>query len=484
MLLVYSRSPRHSCAGLVHVFIMLSLFFYRLTSKIKFFLTSPRLVVFSFALLIFLGAIALRLPISIETDAEPTSVLEALFTSASAVCVTGLSIRSTGHDYSAMGQFVILLLIQLGGLGIITFSNFILAAQRGKVGLSGRMMINETHGILPGFSPARILKSIFFFTALFELLGFFILSWRFSITYPLPQALWLGLFHSVSAFCNAGFSLFDSSLMRYQGDVWMNATFMVLIVAGGLGPIVLADISSFCTKFGRQRRLTFHTKVVLSSTVFLILLGGGVISLLEIGGHALPNSPGSHLLSGFFLAISARTAGFNSVETAQLTNATLLIVILLMTIGGSPGSMAGGIKTTTFTSLLVFMNSRTRNRPGAEIFQRTIRPEIVVKAMLTLAGFTVAVIGAVVLLQFTELAGMPHAAHRGAFLEHLFEVVSALGTTGLSTGITSGISSAGKMVLISCMFLGRLGPLMLAASVVGSHRQLHYKYPEDNLIIG
>ena len=466
---------------------MISFLLYRAYRKVEPLFSPSRLMVASFACVILTGAFLLWLPISRGGSAAPTAFLDGLFTSTSAVCVTGLIVRDTGGDFSLFGQAVILLLIQAGGLGILTFFNLVVLARRGKVGLQERLILAQSHGILPTITPSQLLGRIFVYTLIIEAAGAAVLTWRFCRDFPFPAALWRGVFHSVSAFCNAGFSLFSRNLMDYREDVTVNLTIMSLIVLGGLGTVVFADLEMWLRRLARVPRfqLPLHTKVVLCMTGFLIVAGAAVILLLDMGGPALPSSAKGKLLASFFLSITARTAGYNTVDLAQLTNATLLVVVLLMAIGGSPGSTAGGVKTTTFATLLAYLYSRARNRPRVEMFRRSIPPDIVIKAMLTIFGFLVVVAGAVVLLQITELKGLPHAFHRGDYvMAHLFEVVSGLCTVGLSTGITPALSGAGKLVLIGCMFLGRLGPLVVAGSLVGSRHRIEYSYPEGNLLVG
>jgi len=449
-------------------------------------ISPARLLVISFATTILIGAVLLFLPIS-RVGPTPRQPVDALFTSTSAVCVTGLIVLDTGRDHSLFGQAVILGLIQIGGLGIMTFSNLILLAAGKKLGLSQRMVLEATHGEVLAVSPAQLIRRILLYTFTLEALGTLLLWVRFRSEYPLPRAVWLAVFHSISAFCNAGFSLFSDSFMGYRDDFLVNITVMGLIVAGGLGFVVFADVFSFLGDWrvkGKLRRLTLHSRVVLCTTVGLILGGALLLGVLEIS-NLLGGGPWHQpILSSLFLSITARTAGFNTMDTAQLTNATLLCVIVLMVIGASPGSTGGGIKTTTFAALWAMVFSRARNRPQTEMLDRTIPSEVIAKALATTAGFLLAILLGVILLQITEYAGQPHTAVRGLFLGHLFEVVSALGTVGLSTGVTPTLSAAGKGVIIACMFVGRLGPLVVAASLIGRRPRAAYTLPEERLMIG
>jgi trk system potassium uptake protein TrkH len=451
-------------------------------------LSPPRVLVMSFAVVILLGTVLLLMPgVMVHTGRELT-VIDALFTSTSAVCVTGLTVRDTGTEFSFFGQAVVLVLIQMGGLGILTLSNLLLLARSGRVGLSGRMLIEESHGLLPFVSPARLLQDIVLYTFAVETLGTAILASHFLLAhhYNFSRAVWLGLFHAVSAFCNAGFGLFSNSLIGYSGDWVINITIMTLIVLGGIGFLVFADVRYWIRRSRHvpRSRLSLHSRVVLRTSLLLTAGGAALIFLLELTGKAMPESAGIDVLQSLFLAVTARTAGFNTVETEQLTNATLLIVMLLMVVGGSPGSTAGGIKTTTLATLWALLSSRVRNRPRVELLNRRLPTEVIAKALMTAAGFLLAIIVAVILLQITELFGQPHALHRGEFLEYLFETISALGTVGLSTGITGGLSGPGRLVITFCMFVGRLGPVLVAVSLVGRQHRKEYSYPEEELIVG
>jgi trk system potassium uptake protein TrkH len=451
-------------------------------------LTIPRLLVVTFAALIAAGTILLLLPGMAPPDSRERTVVDALFTSTSAACVTGLTVRDTGSEFSFAGQLAILALIQIGGLGILTFTNALILARGKRIGLSGRMIVEQTHGLLPAVSPARLLRDIVAYTFAIELCGAAILALRFRLGYGigLARALWLGLFHAVAAFCNAGFGLFSNSLIDYNRDWAINATIMGLIILGGIGFVVFADAGTCVVGLRHipRPRLSLHSRTVLRVSLILIVGGAALLFLLELTGQAMAGSTAGRALQSLFLSVTARTAGFNSVETSQLTNASLLVVMLLMLVGGSPGSTAGGIKTTTLATLYALLASHARNRPKVELLNRRLRTEVVAKALVTTAGFLLVAMVAVVLLQVTELSGQPQVMHRGRFLEYLFEVVSALDTVGLSTGVTAGLSDPGKIIIILCMFLGRLGPVLVAASLIGKRPREEYSLPEEDLIVG
>ena len=449
-------------------------------------LTPAKLLVLSFAVLVLIGTMALMLPgIMVERGG---GLSDALFTATSAVCVTGLSVRDTGSEFSLFGQVIILVLIQIGGLGIITLSNLLFLLRRGKVGISHRFLLQESFGMLPSVSPAQLIRSIAGYTAVIELVGAVILTARFTVTYHIPvaHAAWLGVFHSVSAFCNAGFSLFSTSLISYRDDSVINSTIIMLIILGSLGFVVAADINQWLRSFRSavRGRLSLHSKVVLAVSALLVTGGAVLFFVLELTGDAMPTSFISHMWQSVFLSVTARTAGFNTVDTASLTNASLLVLMLLMLVGGSPGSTAGGIKTTSLATMLALLYSRMRNRLKVEMFSRSLPTETVTKALTTIAGFIMVIAVAVIMLQITELFGVPHSCHRGQFLEYMFEVVSALCTVGLSTGITASLSEPGRLIIITCMFLGRLGPVLIATSLIGSRQRLEFSYAEEDIIVG
>lgn len=450
-------------------------------------LTIPRLLVGSFSLAILIGTLILWLPMCSAHSDAPITFLDALFTSTSAICVTGLAVRDTGTDFTLFGQWMILLLIQLGGLGVLTMSTFLLIAGGRKIGLRERGVLEETHGMLPSVTPYKLLTEIFVFTFAVEAIGAAILTARFAQDFEFGRALFLGIFHSISAFCNAGFSPFSDSLMGYRDDLVVNFTVMGLIILGGIGFLVFADVVNLIQSIFREKRrarLSLHTRTVLVTTTWLIVGGIALLMLFEWRAPSGADSFWRSALRMLFLSVTSRTAGYNTVDMGLLTNATLLVVILLMIIGASPGSTGGGIKTTTFAVLVALVRSRTRNRPSVELMGRSVAPETVSKAIAATAGMLVTMVVAVLLLEYTESGYSPFQTAEVGFMAHLFEVVSALGTVGLSTGITSSLSGQGQLIITACMFLGRLGPLIVGASIVGLQATPPYKLPEERIIIG
>lgn len=452
--------------------------------------STSRLLLLSFLGTILVGAFLLSLPMSWANPRVPVSWLDALFTATSAVCVTGLTVIDTGTTFSMTGQTIILILIQVGGLGILTFSTFFitrLQPRRQGMDISQRMLLETSHGTMMHVTPKRLLTIILLFTVLVELLGSIGLFLRFSMDFPPLQAAWLAMFHAVSAFCNAGFSLFANNLMDYRTDWTINLVIMGLIVLGGLGFIVAADLLSW----GRARlknsdkKLSLHSQLVGRTTLFLILLGGISIAGAEWNNQAIQDSFGSLFLDSFFLSITSRTAGFNTVAIEQLTNTSLFLIIFLMIIGGSPGSTAGGIKTTTVAVCYALLRSRAKNRPKVECLERSLPDEIVSRSLLIVTGYILVIIAGTLLLQLTQDAGHAFSASTSnAFLAYLFETVSALGTVGLTTGLTPHLTLAGKLVIITLMFVGRLGPLLLATVLLGGAYRVQYTYPQENINIG
>lgn len=459
----------------------------RVKTFFRSFLEPERLLPLSFAALILAGACLLVLPGS-TTEGTRIHFIDALFTSASAVCVTGLTLLDTGQVFSLFGQGVVLVLIQVGGLGMLTFTNLIILLRQGRLGFSERQVLEQSHGLLPNVSPSQLLKMVFLYTCLVEMTGASILYLQFHFSYGMPHtvALWQGVFHAISAFCNAGFGLKTNNLMDYHRDVIVSGTIMGLIVMGGLGFVVVTDVALWLRARLRRTRtmLALHSRVVIRTTFLLILIGALLVLALEHNNTALTGPFWERLMESFFVSVTARTAGFNTTDTSQLTNATLLIVILLMAIGASPGSTGGGMKTTTLATLFAVLYSRGRNRPRVELMERSLSVETQAKAFATTAGFFLVTIIAMILLQVTELYHLSPTAHRGDFLKQLFEVVSALGTVGLSTGITADLSTGGKLVIIACMYIGRCGPAMLAASVLGKQPRVNYSYPQEDILIG
>lgn len=410
--------------------------------------------------------------------------VNALFTATSATCVTGLVVVDTGSALSSFGQLVVLGLIQVGGLGIMTISTLFLLVGGRRPSLAGRIVIHDTLTRGGGRSLYSILRDVVLFTIGIEGVGMVLMFFQFLPGKKTVDAIYLSLFHSISAFCNAGFSLFSKSFVAYREDFVLNVVSCFLIVIGGIGFLVLSELKREFP-FNRRTwfRLSLHSKLVLSATAILLVSSSLLIILMEWHDTLAPLSFPGHFLAGVFQAVSARTAGFNTLPIGNMANETLFALILLMFIGGSPGSCAGGIKTTALASLVVLGVSRLRGQERPQIFHRTISERSTGKAISILMVSSVVIVTATLALLATELGDVPHPLSRGKFLELLFEVVSAFGTVGLSTGVTEGLSIAGKLILTFVMFVGRLGPLVIAIAV----RRLaapRYHYAEEEIMIG
>jgi trk system potassium uptake protein TrkH len=431
------------------------------------------------------GTLLLSLPLA--QAGEPLSLLDALFTATSAVCVTGLTVADTGTRFSPFGQAVILALVQVGGLGIMTFAVFVGVVLGRKVAFTDRMVIQDSMHHTPKAGVRRLVRYVLTFTLAVEGAGTLLLWLHFRSGHPAGEAVWQSVFHSVSAFCNAGFGLFADSLVRYRGDPLVNLVITALVVVGGLGFLVnmeLWDGVRARLRGGRAPLLTLHTRLVLVVTAALLAIGTIAFLLLEWDNALRGMPPGERLLAAWFQSVTPRTAGFNTVDYGRLSSDTLLFTIFLMFVGASPGSTGGGIKTTTLGLLFALVVARWRGRGRAAVFHRTIPHAVMDRALLItlLAGALVFL--AIGLLVATETHGTPFAAADHRFLALMFEAVSAFGTVGLSTGITASLSPTGKLVLVALMFAGRVGPLTLVLAVGPRQERGRFRYAEENVMVG
>ncbi len=442
-------------------------------------LSPQRLFIVSFALVIFIGAIVLWLPYS--ATGRHINFIDALFTSASAVCVTGLAVLDIGRDLSTTGQIVTLCLFQIGGLGIITFSVVLFGLMGRGISFKGREIIQSTFLHTPRRDFYVIMKWVFGFAFTIEAVGTILLFFRFSQDFPPGAAFFHAIYNAVSAFNNCGYSLFSDNLVHYQSDVIVNLTIMCLIVLGGLGFIVQYELFSILR--GYQQRLSVHSRIVLLTTASLLLAGAAFFYLFEIN-HILKDAPlKTQVLTSFFQSVTPRTAGFNTVDIGHLTNPTILVMIMLMFIGASPGSTGGGIKTTSFTLLLLMIWNRLKGQDQVNVFNRTIPSEILTRtiAIIFASAFSVTVITSILLL-LGGVGNLPPTESRHFFVEYLFETVSAFGTVGLSMGITPTLSPGQKLAIILMMFAGRVGPLTLAFSWYSLKKGL--TYAEESVMVG
>lgn len=434
------------------------------------------LPIYFFALTIFIGTFLLHHPLSLKGSS--ISWLDALFTATSATCVTGLIVVDTGSFFSPFGQGVILLLIQLGGLGIMTYTSLVFYLWKRKVSITDRIAVGQSLLHDPSFHLGSFLIKMLKFTFIIEVSGSVLLYLLDNEKFTPFSAI----FHSISAFCNAGFSLFSTSLMDFKESITINLIFIILIVLGGLGFAVILEL--YEKKLGKKERLSWHASVVLQTTLWLIVGGAILIFIAEFVAHSGEKSIFSEFIAATFQSITCRTAGFNSVDIGKMTNLSLLIMIFLMFIGGSPGSCAGGIKTTTFRALLAFGWSNLIGRKQCVIGRYALDDKSLNKALtLIIFALTIVFLAAAILLA-TEGGDVPHHLSKGRFIEILFEVVSAFGTVGLSTGITPYLTPFGKIIIIILMFIGRLGPILFLTFLQSWQSQERFKWPENSLLIG
>jgi len=443
-------------------------------------LPPTRIFVLSFAGVILTGAILLWFPFS--ATKENLRFVDALFSSTSAVCVTGLVVIDIGKDLSTLGQVITIFLFQIGGLGIITFSTVFFVLMGRGLSFKGREIVQSTFLHTPRRDFVVIAKMVLWFTFITEAVGTLFLFIRFSMDFPPGTALYHAVYNAISAFNNCGYSLFSDNLMGYQGDVIVNLTIMGLIVHGGIGFIVQYEVLSWFK--GVQKRLSVHAKIVLISTALLILSGAFLFYLFE-RNHIIKDAPVlTKILTSFFQSVTPRTAGFNTVDIGFLTNATILLMLVLMFIGASPGSTGGGVKTTSAALLVVLMWNRLKGNLDLNIFNRTIPREIVSRSISIIfaSAFSIAIITSVLLI--AGGGNLPPLESRHHFVEYLFDTVSAFGTVGLSMGVTPKLNDLQKYALILMMFAGRVGPLTLAFSLSRSTGGRSLTYAEEGVMVG
>lgn len=444
---------------------------YSLKKKLK--LNGVQILALGFLALILIGGIILSLPIS-SRNGEPTNFLDAIFTSTSAVCVTGLVTLDTSTHWSILGQTVIITLIEIGGLGFMSFAVLISLILGKKITLRERLVMQEAMNTYSIQGLVRMVKYVLIFTVSVQFFGALLLSTQFVPEYGLSRGIFYSIFHSISAFCNAGFDLFGTSLVGFSNNSVVILVVSTLIIIGGLGFTVLLEIY----EFKGIKKLSLHSKLVLITTGVLIL--GGAILML-IFEYSNPETIGSmnikdKVLNSFFSSVSPRTAGFNSVSTSGMTLASKFLTIILMLIGGSPGSTAGGLKTVTCGILVLTVISVIRGREDAEVFGRRFTKEIVYKAFtIVFIGLSL-VIGVTMILSYTEVGA--------SFIDLLYESASALGTAGLTLGLTPNLSPIGKVLIMLMMYIGRVGPLTVMLALTRKRKKSGYKYPEGKILIG
>jgi trk system potassium uptake protein TrkH len=441
------------------------------------------LLLLSYLVAIGLGMCLLLMPHA--TVSGSIALIDALFTATSALCVTGLVVVDTGTYFSLFGQGIILVLIQMGGLGIMTFSAFFFLSIGRRVAFRHRMLMQETFAHRLREDIYGLIRAIFCFTAVVELVGATLLFIHWSGNYPLTQALYMAIFHSVSAFCNAGFSLLSNSFMDYRGSMLLNFTVCALIIVGGIGfPVIYEIYKKISTHREGHIKFSVQSKAVSVTTFILIISGMAIFWMVEYDISIRDCSFGESLLAALFQSVTARTAGFNTVDIAALSNVTLGLMLFLMFVGASPGSCGGGVKTTTLAVLGALTWSRLRRKIRVNMFKKSIPKETVTRSMslFVLAVGFMATIFALLLL--TQQGAPTPGASRAQFLEYLFEVVSAFGTVGLSMGATAKINSCGKILIIVMMLIGRVGVLSFSYVIAGAEARNGIEYAEENIMIG
>ena len=442
------------------------------------------LVLASFLLAITLGLLLLKLPIS--TRSGSISWTDALFTATSAVCVTGLVVVDTGSYFTTFGQVVILALIQIGGLGVMTISVALFRWIGRTISFRQRMAMQDLFAHTPREDILGMVGSIVLLTAGAEMTGAVLLTIHWSCEFPFLQAAHAGIFHAVSAFCNAGFALFPDSMVRYSDDLLLNLVIGGLIVCGGLGFPVFYDLQCWIRSRRHKRcRLSIQTRTVLLTTLILIAAGALMFAFLERQRLEPMQSFGHYTLISLFQSITCRTAGFNTVDIASLNNATLAMMIFLMFFGASPGSCGGGVKTTTLALLAVFTVSRVRRRKRVNLFKKSVPGETVTRSV-SLVLVSIGIIGLVLfmLLAGDSAGGRKSIDGHDAFLAYFFETVSAFGTVGLSMGVTPMLNVWGKCWIVLMMIVGRVGVLAFAYIIFGTGITNGVEYSEENMMIG
>ncbi len=443
-------------------------------------LSRPQLVVFSFLAVIGLGTLGLSLP-KATVSPDGIGLIDTIFTATSAVCVTGLTVINVAQDLSTLGQGFLLALIQLGGLGLMTFTAFFSLILGRDLSLRGELVLRDTLDVRTVGRITSLVIGILTITIIAEGIGTILLfvSWPTDLPSTAHGIFW-SLFHSVSAFSNAGFSLLPTNdFSIYRGAFVVNYTLMALIVVGGVGFFVIQNLLRVSPWGGgtdqKRPRLTLHTKLVLTITAVLILIGATLFFTLERNASMAGYTIGEQITASLFQAVTSRTAGFSTVPISQLTYSAAFLLMILMFIGASPGSTGGGVKTSTIGILLGTIRSILKGRTETEIFNRTI-PQDQVNRALAVIFIAFGVISASV-FALVIVEGRP-------FIDVLFETISAFGTVGLSRGMTSELSSAGKVILIFTMLAGRIGPLTLALAIAERGVRGEYEYPEEYVMLG
>ncbi|MDX8336270.1 MULTISPECIES: TrkH family potassium uptake protein [Cetobacterium] len=437
-------------------------------------LSFSRKLILGFFTAIILGSILLYMPFSLQ-DGEKISFLTAVFTITSAICVTGLSVIDISKVLSFQGQIILLIFIQLGGLGVMTFSSLFFLLIGKKIGYKDRELIKEERNAENSGEIVEFIKKIVIIVLLIEGIGAFFLTLEFLKIFSFSKALYYGIFHSISAFCNAGFALFSNNLENYPGSILMNMTVAYLIILGGIG---FSVINSVLVAVRRDvKRFTLTSKVAILVSMFLTFVGMILFFLLE---YKNPTTIGNlnwfdKVLASFFQSVTTRTAGFNTVPMGSLKPATIFAFCILMFIGASPGSTGGGIKTTTIGVIVFYVIGVVQGKENINVFNRRISWDILNRALAILIISIIYV--SIVIMAVMTIEDM-------SFEKVVFEVISAFATVGLSMGITADLSAMSKILIIITMFIGRLGPMTFALALGEKKVKQNLRYPKENILVG
>lgn len=436
-------------------------------------LSNTRIIALSFIFIIFTGTLFLMLPVS-SVSGKWTPFINALFTATSATCVTGLVVYDTGTYWTLFGQLVILTMIQVGGLGLVTVISVVPLLLRRKIGLSERELIMQSAGKMELSGTVKLIKGIIKTTFMFESAGSVFLAIRFIPRFGWGRGIYYSVFHSISAFCNAGFDLMGdfSSLTGYETDPVVNFTIMLLIISGGLGFLVWNEVHSNGFRFGRY---SMHSKIVMATTGLLILGGTVGFMIFERNGDLAGRPAWVRIMDAMFMSVTTRTAGFNTIDLSKLSEPGSILAMILMFIGGSPGSTAGGIKTTTAAVIIISIVCLSRGDEDINAFGRRIEDSLVKHAAVIILIYLIGVLTAGMIISSVE----PYNVE-----QIFFEITSAAGTVGLTMGITPHLTGVSKVVLILLMYSGRIGGLSFLTALREKHRNAPIKRPTENILIG
>lgn len=453
-------------------------------------MSPPKIIAMGFLLIIIAGTLLLTLPVS-SADGKGTSFIDALFVATSATCITGLTPVVTAEHWSLFGKVVIMGLFQIGGLGFMTFVTLTFLVLGRRITLRNRLVIKESYNLYEGTGMAAFMVTMIKFTFIAEAIGALLLSTQFIRIYGFDTGLFYSVFHSISAFCNAGFDLLgESSLIEYSGNYVVNITIMLLIITGGIGFPVVLDLylmlrNKFTKKFRLKicfKNLRLHSKIALSFTLFLILTGALSIFIGEysnpqtIGNMTMPHK----ILASFFQSVTLRTAGYFSIPQDGLRYGSKLISIILMFIGGSPASTAGGAKTVTVAVVLFAVFTMLKGEDEVVVFKRSISFKTIRKSLSVMIMMLFLELMAVILLSVTERN--IQYAYEG--IDLFYEVFSAMGTVGVTTGLTPYLTNIGKVIIILCMYIGKIGPITMAMIFTVNGKKREIQYPEGNILVG